>query len=239
LPTGRLEFRPPGRFDPIPDSGSTPLPSEKGADPLNAMKKAASFIRNCVELYIPLISFVVLFVTFCFQVFMRYIVRNPQSWTLELEQSCFLWLVLLGACFAQRERAHVTFTLLYDNLSIRGKAVTAMIGNIIIALTFLLAVIPSTNYIIGLMSRAQVTSILKIPKTIVFFPYLIFLVIILLYAAMDIYEEIMVLRGDETYIKKMLNESKSEAELAVEAAQSQDCPDLSKIDIDAAGGEEK
>lgn len=193
---------------------------------MNILKRAGMLVRNAVELYIPLLAFVVLFLVFCFQVFMRYILKNPQPWTLEVEQACFLWLVLLGACFAQREKSHVTFTLLYDNLGVKGKAVTAMLGNIIIAATFLAATIPSLRYILGLQARAQVTSILKMPKTVVFFPFVIFLVIIFIYAIMDIFEEIMVLRGDERYIKRMLDASKSEAELAIEAAQAQETIDL-------------
>lgn len=199
------------------------------------MKKAADFIRDCVEKYIPMIAFVVLFVVFVFQVFMRYIMRNPQSWTGEVEQSCFLWLVLLGACYAQRVKGHVTFTLVYDNLGVKGKAITAMAGNILITFTFLVSLIPSLNYIIGLLERAQVTSLLKIPKTYVFFPYVIFLLFILAYALLDIYEEIMVLKGDQKYIDKMLEESKSEAEIAIEESLAQEQLDLSHIDYGGKG----
>lgn len=200
---------------------------------MNGLKKIGRFIRNCVELYIPIIAFTALFLIFCFQVFMRYVANNPQSWTLEVEQMCFLWLVLLGACFAQREKAHVSFTLLYDSLGVKGKAITAMLGNLIIAVTFAAAFIPSLHYILGLAERAQVTSILKIPKTLVFFPYVVFLGLILVYALMDIFEEIMALRGNQKYIDKMLGESKSEAELAIEAANAQESINLN-VDIDAS-----
>lgn len=199
------------------------------------MKKFGGFIQNCVEKYIPTIAFVILFVVFVFQVFMRYVMRAPQSWTTEVEQSCFLWLVMLGACYAQREKGHVTFTLVYDNLSVKGKAITAMLGNILITFTFLISIIPSFNYIIGLMARAQVTSLLKWPKTIVFFPYVIFLIILLIYAVLEIYEEIMVLKGDQKYIDKMLKESKSEAEIAIEESLAQEQLDLSNIDYGGKG----
>ena len=77
-----------------------------------AVKKAFGFVRDCVEKYIPSIALAALFIIFCYQVFMRYVLRQPQAWAGEVEQSCFLWLVLLGACYAQRMKAHVTFTLL-------------------------------------------------------------------------------------------------------------------------------
>lgn len=204
---------------------------------MSGLKKAGQFIRNCVELYIPIVSFVALFLIFCFQVFMRYLANNPQSWTLEVEQMCFLWLVLLGACYAQREKSHVTFTLLYDALGVKGKAITALLGNLIIAVTFAAAFIPSLNYIWGLQARDQVTSILKISKTLVFFPYVIFLGIILVYTLLDIYEEIMVLRGSQKYIDRMLGSTKSEAELAIESSLAQEQLDLNHIDF--SGNTEK
>ena len=40
---------------------------------MGGLKKIGRFIRNCVELYIPIIAFVALFLIFCFQVFMRYV----------------------------------------------------------------------------------------------------------------------------------------------------------------------
>ncbi|WP_312938790.1 TRAP transporter small permease [Oscillibacter sp.] len=197
---------------------------------MDGLKKVGRFIRNCVELYIPIVAFVALFLIFCYQVFMRYIANNPQSWTLEVEQMCFLWLVLLGACYAQREKSHVSFTLLYDVLDVKGKALTALLGNLLIAVTFAVAFIPSLRYIWGLMSRAQVTSILKISKTLVFFPYVIFLGFILVYSLLDIYEEIRVLQGDQRYINKLLSESKSEAEQAVEASIQQEIDKAKKED---------
>lgn len=202
---------------------------------MNALKKACGFIRNCVEQYIPTIAFVVLFAVFCFQVMMRYIFKNPQSWTSEVEQSCFLWLVMLGACYAQRVKGHVTFTLLYDNLGIKGKAVSAMLGNLLITFCCLITFLPSLNYVWGLMERQQMTTLLKWPKTVVFFPYVVFLAIILIYAVLEIYEEIMVLRGDQRYIDKLLAESKSEAEQAIEASLNQEQLDLNNIDY---GGKE-
>ena len=199
------------------------------------MKKVSDFLRDCVELYIPAVAFVVLFVVFVFQVFMRYVVRQPQAWTTEVEQMCFLWLVMLGACYCQRMKGHVTFTLLYDNLGVKGKALTAMLGNILITFTCLITFLPSLNYVWGQLERQQMTTLLKIPKTVVFLPYVVFLAFILVYAVMEVYEEIMVLKGDEKYTAKMLEESKSEAELAIEESLAQEQLDLTHIDYGGKG----
>ena len=199
-------------------------------------KKIFGFIRDCVEKYIPSVALAALFVIFCYQVFMRYVVRMPQAWAVEVEQSCFLWLVLLGACYAQRMKGHVTFTLLYDKLGIRGKAITAMLGNILIAFTAFCNILPSLRYVLGLASRHQVTTILKWPKTVVYFPYVVMIVILLLYALMEIYEYIMVLCGNAYYVEKMKNEDKSEAEQIIEESLAQNDIDLTNIDFASGRG---
>lgn len=197
------------------------------------MKKIGGFIRDCVEKFIPAIAFVVLFVVFVFQVFMRYAAKNPQAWTTEVEQSCFLWIALLGACYVQRNKGHVVFTMVYDALKLKGKAVMALISNAFVAFAMAITFIPSFKYIWGLTARHQVTSLLKIPKTLVFFPYVIFLFLIFVYNILDIYEDIMVLRGDEYYTKKLLRESMSEADLAIEVMKQQ------KAEMEAAEAAEK
>ena len=201
-----------------------------------AVKKAFGFIRDCVEKYIPSFALAALFILFCYQVFMRYVIRQPQAWTGEVEQSCFLWLVLLGACYAQRMKAHVTFTLLYDKLSIKGKAVVAMLGDIIIAFTAFCNILPSLHYVLGLASRHQATTILKWPKTVVFFPYVVMITILMLYALAEIYKYIMVLCGNEYYIEKMKNEDKSEAEQVIEESLAQENIDLTSIDFSSGRG---
>lgn len=121
-----------------------------------------------------------------------------------MEQSCFLWLVMLGACYCQRLNGHVTFTLVYDKMNVKGKAITAMLGNILITFTCLVTFLPSLNYVWGLMERQQLTTLLKWPKTIVFMPYVVFLALIVAYAVMELYEEIMVLAGSKKYADMML-----------------------------------
>ena len=76
---------------------------------------------------------------------------------------------------------------------------------------------------------------LKWQKAYVFAPYVVFLAIIAVYALLDIYEEVMVLKGDQRYIDKMLEESKSEAEAAIEESLAQEQLDLNHIDYGEGG----
>lgn len=201
------------------------------------VKKIGSFLQNCVELYIPAISFAVLFVLFCFQIIVRYIISKFTSlvvpWTVEIEQMCFLWVAMLGACYVQRGRGHVVFTLVYDALKVKGKAVLSLVSSLLVSFACAVTLLPSLKYVWGLMARQQVTSLLKIPKTVVFFPYVIFTVLILAYGLVEVFEAVMVLKGDEYYTNKLLQSTKSEAEQAVDAINAQ------KEETAAAAGEKE
>lgn len=185
---------------------------------MNNLKKIGGFIRDCVELYIPVIAFVVMFCVFVIQIAARYVFNNPVPWAYEVTVMCYVWLVVLGACYAERSRSHVTFTLVYDKLGIKGKAVCGFLGNLLMLIAFIAMFVPSCKMIQQM--KMQVTSVFKIGLNIVYAPFIPFMIIMILYIAMDMYTEIMVFTGlgGEEAVKKMLDETKSETQEAIDAA---------------------
>ena len=172
-----------------------------------------------MELYIPIAALLIMFCTFVFQIFSRYILNNPVPWAYEVTVMCYLWMVVLGACYAYRDRSHVSFTLFYDQFGPKVKAFIAFLGNVLMLVAFIYMFIPSCDMILDQMSK-QVTSVFKIGLNIVYFPFIPFMVIIMLYIISDIITDVMVFTGlgGEKYVNKLLAESKSEAEEAIEAA---------------------
>lgn len=155
------------------------------------MKKALhilKIIRNFIEIYIPVIAFLILFSTFILQIIMRYIFKYPLTWAYELTVISFSWTVVLGACYAMKHRSHVTFTLIYDSLSKKNAAITRMLGNIIIVVAFVLLIAPSYEYI--KFMEFQSTSVFKIKLSWVFMPFLYFLISIILYTVEEIIEDV-------------------------------------------------
>ena len=187
------------------------------------MKKAFNFLRDCVELYIPIAALLIMFCTFVFQIFSRYILNSPVPWAYEVTVMCYLWMVVLGACYAYRDRSHVTFTLFYDQFGVKAKAFIAFLGNLLMLIAFIYMFVPSCDMILNQMSK-QVTSVFKIGLNIVYLPFIPFMIIIALYICSDLYTEFMVFTGlgGEKFVKKMLAEGKSEAEEAVEAALAEE-----------------
>lgn len=182
-------------------------------------KKIVSLLQDIVELYLPILAFIGLFCVFILQVFCRYILRNPQSWATEVTSACFLWTVLLGACYAQRKKSHVMFTLIYDMLSVKWKAFTAFVGNLIIAFAFAISIKPTWDFIVFM--KVQKTSILKIGMQIIYLPYLAFLFLIMVYTITDIYKDFLIISGlgEKKLEEKLLQETAPKYKKAIAQAR--------------------
>lgn len=189
---------------------------------MEGLKKVGKFLQNCVELYIPIAAFLIMFSVFVIQIVARYVFNSPVQWAYEVTVMGYLWMVVFGACYAYRDRSHVTFTLVYDSLPVKGKAVCGFLGNLLMAIAFVAMFLPSCEMIAKM--KIQVTSVFKIGLNIVYFPFIPFMIIILLYIIYDMVLEFMVFTGigGEAAVKKMLDETKNETQEAIDAAMAQE-----------------
>lgn len=189
---------------------------------MEGLKKVGKFLRDCVELYIPIASFLVMFCVFVIQIVARYVFNNPVPWAYEVTVIGYLWMVVLGACYAYRDRSHVTFTLVYDKLPVKGKAICGFLGNLLMAIAFIVMFVPACQMISQM--KIQVTSVFKIGLNVVYSPFILFMIIILLYILSDMWLEIKVITGigGEAAVQKMLAETKNETQEAIDAANAQE-----------------
>lgn len=78
------------------------------------------FIRKClngIEWAIKIICSVflaVIVVVVTYAVIMRYILRNPPPWSMELSTFLYIWLVMLGAVLVTRDKSHIEITVIID-----------------------------------------------------------------------------------------------------------------------------
>ena len=172
--------------------------------------RTRDILRDIVEVCIPIVSFCIMFIVFVAQIFSRYVLRAPLAWAYEVTVSCYLWLVVLGACLAQRERAHVVFTLITDKLPLRWEAFCTFLGTLLIVVAFTWSFLPSVNFV-AFMGR-QKTSVLRIGLNIVYAPYIPFLAFTILYMLRDLVRDFKVFTGlaapeeVETYRREHRNE---------------------------------
>lgn len=158
---------------------------------MKGLLKAIQKIREFFEIYVPCIAFLVMFGTYILQVFMRYVVRHPLTWSNEVIVCAFTWTVLFGACYAMRERSHVKFTMVTDALPEKAAAVFKIAGNLIIVVCFIL-MIPASIDFLGTVTK-QFTPVFKWPQNLIFLPVVYFFVSIAEYAIEEVVEESQIL----------------------------------------------
>lgn len=120
--------------------------------------------------------FFLLFIVFMLEIFYRYFLV-PLTWTLEFTLIAFIWVTLLGACFAQRDSSHVMFTMIYDKVKPRTQVWMRIVGNTLLFIAFSISLYPTYRYI-NFMSFKK-SDVLKIPMNIAFSPYIVFLIIMI------------------------------------------------------------
>ncbi|MCG3210336.1 MAG: hypothetical protein FOGNACKC_03967 [Anaerolineae bacterium] len=164
------------------------------------LKRSGLFLLDVLEIYLPTLSFVVLFVVFILQVFFRYFLNNPLTWPPEVISIAFIWTTVLGACYAQRQADHVNFSLIYDRLSPMGQLIFRLIGNSFIAIAFIIALKPTYDYITFM--NFQKSTVLRISYAYIFSPYLVFLVLIAGRMLASIWVDVQLLRTQRDNLPK-------------------------------------
>lgn len=124
-----------------------------------------SIIRGYLDVMLQILaggSFLIMTLLTCWQVFTRYILGNPSSWSEELVSYLFAWMALFGASLVVGERGHMNIPILVEKagpfwrkwLSIFAEVVAALFAGVILVY----GGIQITD-----LAMAQMTSSLGIP----------------------------------------------------------------------------
>ena len=159
------------------------------------LKKIGKFLLDLFEIYIPAVTFTIMFVVFVLQIFFRYFLNHPLTWPYEVTIFAFIWTAILGACFARREGIHVAFGMVYDKVSPKTQLYFRLIANGLIAFAFLVALRPSYEQVMFMAFKKS--TVLKIPFHIAYSPYVVFVVLILGHTVYDLVIDIRKLTKGE------------------------------------------
>lgn len=122
--------------------------------------------------------FAVMFGAFLIQVFTRYVLNDPVSWSMEIALLAYIWIIFVAGATIVRIEEHISFDMIYQAAKPKGKRVMALITSGAILLAFL-AAFPANFGFITFMA-IDTTWILEIRFDIVFFCFLIFMVAVIL-----------------------------------------------------------
>jgi len=132
------------------------------------LKRVAEFIGT--------ISYGILFVTFIFQVILRFVFNKPLTWSDELIVIMYVFSMFWAGAFLLKEKEHVMLDLIYEHLPPQGKRVFSIAYSLVIGGLFLWAVPASYSYVRFMMRED--TPVLGIPFGIVFGVFVLFLLFV-------------------------------------------------------------
>lgn len=97
----------------------------------------------------------------CWQVFTRYLLKNPSSWSEELVSYLFAWMSLLGASIVVGERGHMNIPIIVDRMGAKARKVLAIFAEII-AFVFAAVILVYGGMQITNLAMGQMTSSLGV-----------------------------------------------------------------------------
>lgn len=108
--------------------------------------RAQSRLRRFGEIVAALL-FVAMFAAFLLQVFTRYVLNDPVTWTQEFVLITYIWIVFWCAAFLLHEREHITFDMVYVSLPPGPRRVLAVLLTGLVAVAFASALPATIDYI--------------------------------------------------------------------------------------------
>ena len=138
-------------------------------------------------------SFIVMVALTCWQVFTRYVLDNPSTWSEELVGYIFAWMSLFGACLVTGERGHMNIPILVDMAPGGVKKALLCLGEII-AFAFSAVILVYGGLQITSLAMGQMTSSLGVAMGVFYVVMPVCGVVNMLYTIMNIAE---ILSGKE------------------------------------------
>jgi TRAP-type C4-dicarboxylate transport system permease small subunit len=157
------------------------------------MSEFIKSLRNMLDKTILIVcgvAIILLVITVTWQVFSRYVLNDPSSFTDELSRYTMIWLGLLGASYLFGKNKHLAITLLGDSISKRKNEILQFFINILVLFFVIFAMFKGG---ISLMARTmeQLSPALQLPMAYVYLILPVSAVVIVVYIMMNILEPIL------------------------------------------------
>ena len=147
-------------------------------------------LRNILNMILNILaggSFLIMTVLTCWQVFTRYILGNPSTWSEELVGYLFAWMSLFGACLVTGERGHMNIPIIVDMAAPGLKKMLLCLGEVI-AFLFSMVILVYGGMQITSLAMGQMTSSLGVAVGVFYVVMPICGVVNMIYTILNIVE---------------------------------------------------
>ena len=107
------------------------------------------------------VSFIAMVVLTCWQVFTRYVLKNPSPWSEELVSYLFAWASLLGASLVTGQRGHMNTPIVLEKFSPAVQKLLNIFGELV-AFAFSAIILVYGGVTITQLAMGQMTSSLGV-----------------------------------------------------------------------------
>ena len=149
---------------------------------------------DIIEKHLPALIFALMFVSFIVQIVYRYFIY-PLTWPLEFSLFSYIWIIVFGTIYADRDEEHTRFSLVYDISSPKIQKIMRIVGNGLIVVSFSIALLPTYRFI-SFMSFKRADS-LPLRMDYVYSPFLLMQVFVIVRYALRIYRDIRGIKNKE------------------------------------------
>ncbi len=150
-------------------------------------------IRKTVDKVLETILIVlmaVMVINVLWQVFSRFILQAPSSFTDELARFLLIWVGVLGATLASGKKLHIAINLLSNKLNTQQKRVLRIINNLIITVfAFCVLVIGGSRLVYITYVLDQNSASLQIPLAVVYLVLPVSGLLVAYYKLSDIFND--------------------------------------------------
>ena len=151
------------------------------------MKKLNEWLSRLITL-ILLVSMCVLVVVTFLQVFCRFVIKVPISWSEEVARISFVWLILMGAAVCVKENSHLSLEIVTSLLSPKARSGMKIFVSAAIILVSLVLLTAGGSYVLRSVGKTTVT--MPIPANCVYVAAPISAVLMIIFSIENIVEEL-------------------------------------------------
>lgn len=145
-------------------------------------------IDKIIEVLCTLIMGIMV-VAVCWQVFTRFVLKNPSTVTEEMLRYLLVWTTMVGAAYAYGRRKHLSIGIVTKKLSPAGQKALD-IGVQVVVIAFCVIVMILGGWRLVTTAQGQISAALSIPMSYIYACLLVSAVLFIFYALIFIMEDV-------------------------------------------------
>lgn len=116
------------------------------------IRQVLNILERMLKIIVCLNLSIIVVVLF-YAVFMRFVLHNPPSWSMELSRFLFIWMVMIGAALVTREQSHIQITFIAERLPDKFRLLWFIILRVIMLVFCLILIHQGSSILVFFMEE--------------------------------------------------------------------------------------